>query len=408
MLVNPLALRWKIGALVATASSAVALVIGLMVHQASHSRIVGQAEGSAAEHLDAVINDMRRGTTREGPLPDPSELPQDVRRQAATGQLVFWYDRHKRNGPVMWAASAYQGQPVAIWVDMSADMRELKALDRNLVLAVLAALAVVVPVSALFTELFSRRLRRVARTARRIADGDLDSRIGGGRRTRDEITEISAAVDSMAGALQGRLRSEQRFTAEVAHELRTPLMGLVTAAELLPDGQATGYVRDRVRVLRALVEDLLEISRLDAGAEQAERVRVPLGPFLADCVHRTGFAVRLAVTGDPVVETDPRRLDRIIANLVTNAHRHGKPLVEVTATDTRITVRDHGPGFPADLLADGPQRFRTGAAERGHGHGLGLTIAQGQAKVIGARLEFGNAPDSGAVATLHLGPLIHS
>jgi C4-dicarboxylate-specific signal transduction histidine kinase len=67
-----------------------------------------------------------------------------------------------------------------------------------------------------------------------------------------------------------------------------------------------------------------------------------------------------------------------------------------------VTVRDHGPGFPEDLLADGPQRFRTGTPERGRGHGLGLTIALGQARVIGAELSFANSPDGGAVATLRL------
>ncbi|MEK8170139.1 ATP-binding protein [Streptomyces sp. M19] len=100
----------------------------------------------------------------------------------------------------------------------------------------------------------------------------------------------------------------------------------------------------------------------------------------------------------------PRRLERILANLLVNAHRHGKPPVEVSvAADGRtVTVRDHGPGYPPDLLRDGPQRFRTGAEERGRGHGLGLTIVSGQAQVIGAALEFGNAPDGGAVAVVTL------
>ncbi|WP_425569366.1 sensor histidine kinase [Nonomuraea salmonea] len=70
--------------------------------------------------------------------------------------------------------------------------------------------------------------------------------------------------------------------------------------------------------------------------------------------------------------------------------------------DHVIEVRDRGPGFPPELLAEGPRRFRTGAAERGHGHGLGLTIAAGQARVIGAELTLTNAADGGAVATLRL------
>ncbi|GAA2605065.1 hypothetical protein GCM10009863_18220 [Streptomyces axinellae] len=67
-----------------------------------------------------------------------------------------------------------------------------------------------------------------------------------------------------------------------------------------------------------------------------------------------------------------------------------------------VTVRDHAAGFPRELVADGPRRFRTGASERGRGHGLGLTIALGQAEVVGASLSFANAPDGGALATLRL------
>jgi signal transduction histidine kinase len=117
-------------------------------------------------------------------------------------------------------------------------------------------------------------------------------------------------------------------------------------------------------VLRTLVEYLLEISRLDAGAEQADLRPVPLADVVRDSLARTGLEARLAVNGAPVVaETDPRRLDRILANLVINAHRHGKPPVEVTVDATTVVVRDHGAGFPDRLLAEGPQRFRTSAAE---------------------------------------------
>lgn len=207
----------------------------------------------------------------------------------------------------------------------------------------------------------------------------------------------------MADALQGRLHTEQRFTADVAHELRTPLAGLVTSATLLPESEATDLVRDRVKVLHALVDDLLEISRLDAGAERAELQPVPLDELVEESVRRTGLAPRIAATGHPVVETDPRRLDRIVTNLVVNAHVHGGPPVEITVEDATVAVRDHGPGFPAELLAEGPQRFRTGATERGHGHGLGLTIAAGHAQVIGARLTLAN-DDTGAVVTLDLRP----
>jgi signal transduction histidine kinase len=304
----------------------------------------------------------------------------------------------------MWAAQTLPGgRVVATSVDVTPDLLSRMALDRHMWKYSLATLAVIVSLSALAAELPNRRLRRVARTARRIAAGDLAARIQVRGRAGDEITEISATVDSMADSLRDRLLSEQRFTADVAHELRTPLMGLVTSTELLPESEATNLVRDRVRVLRTLVEDLLEISRLDAGAEQADLRPVALADVVRGSLARTGLEARLMVNGVPVVaETDPRRLDRIVANLVINAHRHGAPPVEVTVDATTLVIRDHGVGFPDSLLAEGPQRFGTSAVERGRGHGLGLTVASGQARVIGASLTFSNAADGGAVAMLRL------
>ncbi|WP_061294477.1 sensor histidine kinase [Herbidospora cretacea] len=378
-------LRWQIAALVAVASGVVALAVGVLVHRSTFERSLSLGRDRA---LTALLSEQA----------DPGPLPPALRAQI-TGPHTYatWYDDRDPDVPWMWAASGTR----AVKIDMGGELRNLRALDRHIVLASLGVLGVVVPLAALAAELPNRRLRRVARTARRVAEGDLEARTSAGP-GGDEITAIAAAVDTMAAALHDRLRAEQRFTADVAHELRTPLMGLVTCAGLLPEGEVTDLVRDRVGVLRVLVENLLEISRLDAGAESADRAEVPLGRFARDCVHRTGLAAEVTVHGDPVAVTDPRRLDRILANLVVNAHRHGKAPVEVSVAGAAITVRDHGPGFPASLLAEGPQRFRTGASERGHGHGLGLTIAAGQARVIGARLDFGNDPGGGAVATVRL------
>ena len=102
------------------------------------------------------------------------------------------------------------------------------------------------------------------------------------------------------------------------------------------------------------------------------------------------------------VSTDSRRIERILANLIVNGLRHGKPPVEVTVSGRTVEVVDHGNGYPEELIAEGPRRFRSGMAERGVGHGLGLTIAAGHAKVLGAELTFGAAPGGGALARLVL------
>ncbi len=117
-------------------------------------------------------------------------------------------------------------------------------------------------------------------------------------------------------------------------------------------------------------------------------------------VRGSGTDTRVDVVRDVRVETDRRRLERVLGNLVGNAHRHGRGPVVLTVDGPVITVRDHGSGYPEYLLAHGPQRFRTESGTKGHG--LGLTIALGQAEVLGARLEFANPPDGGALATLTL------
>ncbi|TXS23194.1 sensor histidine kinase [Streptomyces sp. gb1(2016)] len=406
-LLNWRSLRWKIAALVAVSCCAIALTVGVLVHRSTLARSMNDGRLKAVTQLSRDLQDHERDdAARPGPLSSdavPEELLHRLRSpQGLKDGYATWYDGEAPGDhPSMWAARMYRGDPVAVEVDMTPDLLTRRALDRHMWKYSLVALAVVVPLSALAAELPNRRLRRVARTARRIAAGDLAARTAAGRGS-DEIAEISATVDSMADSLLGRLLAEQRFTDDVAHELRTPLMGLVTASELLPEAEATELVRDRVVVLRTLVENLLEISRLDAGVERAEVGPVPLADAIRESLARTGLRTRLTTDDVLPAVTDPRRLDRIVANLVVNAHRHGREPVEVEVAGTCVTVRDHGPGFPRELLTDGPQRFRTGASERGRGQGLGLTIALGQAHVIGASLSFANASDGGAVAALRL------
>ncbi|MBB4689524.1 sensor histidine kinase [Amycolatopsis jiangsuensis] len=397
-------LRWRIAALAAASATVVAVVLGVVVHQQSYARSVLEGEYLAGEALNSAEGTYRAtgqpaGSTATGTVVSTG-VPRPLLDAIHGSDHVVgtWFDTTQPGRPRMWAGHYLDGRLIAVRVELEETFDRLHDQDVFVVEATVGTLVVVFVAVALVSELITRRLRRVARTASRIAEGDLTARIGA--RPGDEIADLGSAVDSMAGALHRRLLTEQRFTADVAHELRTPLTGLVTSAELLPEGEATVLVRDRVTVLRSLVEDLLEISRLDAGVERAELTPVPLGELVAEAVSRTGLPIVAETTGARLVRTDPRRAERIVANLVHNAVRHGGPPVEVTVTGPAVRVRDHGPGFPEALISEGPQRFRTGAAERGRGQGLGLTIAAGQAEVIGAELTFSNAADGGAVATV--------
>ncbi|MFI6851650.1 ATP-binding protein [Streptomyces sp. NPDC050416] len=400
----------KAAAFITVMCCALAALLGVLVHVQVTNQTVGQARDQALQRLTQATERYEAGDSlKHGAGVDPPGLPPALRDLAVTGDRgTMVADFAGR--PTMWAAGPADGhRALAVAVDYSQQARTIEGLDRAILWSSGLAIGATLLVGAFAVTRVTRRLHTTALVARRISAGDLDARVNDPRtdprtkapaRPQDEVAAVAAALDSMASSLQGKLLAEQRFTADVAHELRTPLTGLHAAAELLPPGRPTELVRDRVAALRTLTEDLLEISRLDTGRERLELDTELLGPLAERVVRGAGGDTEVRVVRDVVVETDRRRLERVLGNLVANAHKHGRGPVVLTVDGPVVTVRDHGDGFPEYLVAHGPQRFRTEGGAKGHG--LGLTIALGQAEVLGARLEFGNAPDGGAVATLRL------
>ncbi|WP_234431642.1 sensor histidine kinase [Streptomyces sp. NRRL S-241] len=413
-LLRALGLRWKIAILLAVGCLLVAVAIGILIHGARARQIGDAARASATAQLISVrkvyelTGRLDRDKVGEADARiDCPQLPGPLRAAALAGQRSTYLDMAGPD-PVVWAARPIGGDRVlSVRQSLAGERAELAELDRRLVAYGASVVALAALGGALLASRLSRDLRAAAETARRISAGELDARIGpsGVPGARDEVAALSSAVDSMAASLQQRLEAEQRFTADVAHELRTPLTGLHTAAELLPPGRPTELVRDRVAALRTLTEDLLEVARLDANREEPQWEAHPLGPLVESITRRSGVAAQVVGGRTPArVRTDVRRLERILANLLANARRHGGDPVTVTVSGTTVTVRDRGPGFPERLLREGPQRFLTGAPERGQGTGLGLTIALGQAQVIGARVTLANPAPGGASATVALPP----
>ncbi|MFD9433998.1 ATP-binding protein [Streptomyces sp. NPDC060002] len=394
---------------------ALAALLGVLVHVSVTNQTVGQARDLALSRLTDATAAFEAGDTLGwGARLDPPGLPASLRTLAMAGERGTMVADHQGR-PTMWAAGPADGaRALAVPVDYSQSARTIEALDTAILWSSVLAIGATLLVGAVAVTRVTRRLHTTAQVARRITAGDLDARVDDPRakepgRPQDEVGAVAVALDSMASSLQGKLLSEQRFTADVAHELRTPLTGLHAAAELLPPGRPTELVRDRVAALRTLTEDLLEISRLDTGRERLELDAEQLGALVARVVRTaeasdtsgaSASGTEVTVVRDARVETDRRRLERVLGNLLANAHRHGRSPVVLTVDGPEVTVRDHGDGYPEYLVTHGPQRFRTEGGARGHG--LGLTIAVGQAEVLGARLTFANAPDGGAVATLTL------
>ncbi|WP_367128692.1 ATP-binding protein [Saccharothrix sp. HUAS TT1] len=261
-----------------------------------------------------------------------------------------------------------------------------------------------------------RRVRTAAVAARRLGAGELGTRLP--VRGRDELADLAGSFNAMAQRLgesieQLRLKDQQqrRFVADVAHDLRTPLASMVAAADGLRSPDAEDRARSaellgsQARRLGALVEDLLEMSRFDAGAAELRPEVVDLEALVADAVEVGAPGVPVHRDGDATVFGDPRRLHTIVRNLVTNAVRHGEPPVTVTVDGTdpalvRVVVADSGPGLPAELAPVVFDRFVRGDRARGRteGSGLGLAIAQENARLHGGRLDVHD--DGGAVFTL--------
>ncbi|MEU2928742.1 HAMP domain-containing sensor histidine kinase [Streptomyces sp. NPDC007251] len=401
---GPLAV--KAAAFITVMCCALAALLGVLVHVSVTNQTVGQARGRALSRLADATAAYEAGDA----LPpnagvDPRGLPARLRRLAAAGRRGTMVSSHDGR-PTMWAAGPVAGRrALAVAVDYSQQSRTIAGLDNSILWSSGLAIGATVLVGVFAVTRVTRRLHGTAQVARRISAGDLDARVHDPRtrdpsRPQDEVAAVAAALDTMAATLQSKLLSEQRFTADVAHELRTPLTGLHAAAELLPPGRPTELVRDRVAALRTLTEDLLEISRLDTGREKPAVDTEELGALARRVVRASGTDTEVRVLADARVETDRRRLERVLGNLVANAHKHGAPPVVLTVDGAVVTVRDHGAGYPEYLVAHGPQRFRTEGGATGHG--LGLTIAVGQAEVLGARLSFANSVDGGAVATLVL------
>ncbi|WP_308401427.1 histidine kinase dimerization/phospho-acceptor domain-containing protein [Streptomyces sp. AP-93] len=274
-------LRWKIAALAAGTACLVAAVVGVLVHLWTASDIRSRAEMRAFNTVHSAMDTYRRtGTLIEGAELDPPGLPSAL-RDPDDGDRHTAYDGHVdgNSGPTVWAAQRVGGpgsQVLAYRVNTNPELYGLRRLDATMAVASLISLAAAIPLAVYGAGLLARRLSRVSETASRISAGDLDARTGP-TKGRDEVDDIAATVDLMADTLGRKLRDERRFTADVAHELRTPVGGLLAAADLLAPGETEDLLRARVRDLRGLVEDLLEISRLDAGAELPVHARVPLG-----------------------------------------------------------------------------------------------------------------------------------
>jgi signal transduction histidine kinase len=350
--------------------------------------VEGSSVASSAGSVDAA--DVPTDLGREDPVDGFYRMQADI-----DGSIYLILSSAEVNGPT----NAY------FFFHLDALMREL---DRLAIILSRAWLAVALLSGLVGLVLARQTLRPVARAseaARSLAEGLLETRLPVER--EDEFGAWAVSFNEMADALQEKIEAltaardrERRFTADVAHELRTPLTGLVGSASMLraelntlaPEAKwaAERLLVEVVRI-RDLVQELLEISRLEGGHETVSRLVIDSRTFLSSVLRHRSWEDRVEIRGDDVeLYTDPRRLERIVFNLLDNAIKHGGGQVCVSAVKrdgrVEVAVADTGPGIPAEDLPHVFDRFYKADPSRSGGTGLGLAIARENARLLGGSI----------------------
>jgi signal transduction histidine kinase len=277
-------------------------------------------------------------------------------------------------------------------VIVASDLDEIeRTLDRTRTLIALCALVAAALAAGLATVLTRRALRPLARLsagARAIGrSGDASQRLPQPP-VADEVGQLAGTLNAMLGSLERAQEAEHRFVGDASHELRTPLTALRGNAAYLakhgPDAAVIADIQAGADRLGELLDDLLALAREDAAA-----------PARGEPVRLAELADDVVVERDVTVLGERPALERAVANLVRNAHKHGAGQVTVTVGGDGewafVRVEDEGPGLPPDEAEQAFERFWRGSGARGEGSGLGLAIVRAIAERHGGRVEVDGA-----------------
>ena len=382
------------------------------------STAVGRGSGIAAGPLDSVPGDLRQSVSngaralRYGTIEEQgSDIPtmmlgQPVR--TANGDLEFY-----------------------LLFPLDSEQRTLGLVQSTLLVGGLILLLLLAGIASLITRQVVRPVRQAAEIAERFADGHLDERMP--VHGEDEVARLGESYNEMASSIQSQIRQleefgalQRRFTSDVSHELRTPLTTVRMAADVIhaSRGKLLPALRRSSELLvteldrfEALLADLLEISRLDAGVAELGAERVDMHGVVARAVEavrgladESGTPLELELPTGVYADIDPRRAERIVRNLVANAldHGEGRPVRIVLGFDDEsvaVLVRDHGVGLrpgEAGLVFNRFWRAEESRARRSGGSGLGLSIAIEDARLHGGWLQAWGEIGRGAAFRLTL------
>lgn len=268
---------------------------------------------------------------------------------------------------------------------------------RAIFVSAIAAILLALVMGVLLARTISRPVRELTTATRRLADGDLGQQVP--VRTQDELGELADSFNQMSTDLAQSTRMRRQMTADIAHDLRTPLSVILGYTEALSDGKLNGspqiysVLHKEAGHLNHLVDDLRTLSLADAGELTLVQRATPAKGLLEQTAlaylplaTEQGVTLRVeASEGLPALNVDPERVTQVLGNLVSNALRHteagGEVLLSAESTPpstVTLTVRDTGVGIKPDDLPHIFSRFYRGDRARSQdgSSGLGLAIAK--------------------------------
>ncbi|MGV9195582.1 MtrAB system histidine kinase MtrB, partial [Arcanobacterium canis] len=292
----------------------------------------------------------------------------------------------------------------------------IRSTFRALTFSVVALIVLLAFVSWLIMRLVLRPVQEASASAHQLAEGEFEARME--VRGTDELAQLARSFNQMASSLEDQFTKMERmskvqtdFVSAVSHELRSPVTTIRMAGQLIFDKReelspalrrSAELQHDQLKNLEMMLSDLLEISRYDAGGTSLATKPTDVGELartvieLADPLAQdNGVTVSISVEGNPEAEIEPRRIERILRNLVVNAleHAEGNPVsVRIVGNDTAVAaeVMDWGIGLDDEQAAHVFDRFWRADSSRVRktgGTGLGLTIAKEDALIHGGTLE---------------------
>jgi signal transduction histidine kinase len=293
----------------------------------------------------------------------------------------------------------------AVMFEMGTDIVILAVAAASSTVAIAAAVIVARSITA--------PVDRLRAASGALAGGDLSARAP--EQGPTEIAELGASFNEMAARLGQLFDARRELVAWASHDLRTPLAAMRAMVEAVEDGvakpeQYTRELAEQVRTLSALVDDLFELARIDAGVLTLELEDASLASLVDSCVRgleaeadRRRVRLETRLDGESPVRCAPEKVERVLLNLLTNALRHTPSdgsiavLVEPASDEVRVSVEDSGEGIEPEVLRRVFDRFWRGdPARSAGGSGLGLAIARGLVEAQGGRIWAENRPSGGA------------